>query len=336
LYLKPVKECLEPGTSVSEPKTVPEQNTLLILTRDPQRYAREVAALDFCDLQVKAPESPTEINRHIGTCNLILAEPERLAPLIDAAHRLQWVQSTFAGVEALTVAAHRSDYRLTGVKGVHGPLMAEYVIGYILARERNLFSTYENQKIRRWNSQPYQSLRGRILGICGLGSIGREIAGVAGHFGMRIWGFKRTKNTVEGVERIFTPPDFNAFLAQPDYVVITLPLTAATRGLFGDAAFETMKPEAVLINIGRGNIVNEASLIRAMRSRRIRGAVLDVFENEPLPPDSPLWRLPDVLVTPHNAGFSFPEEIVRIFAGNYRRFRENRPLQFEVDFERGY
>ena len=104
---------------------MPGQNTLLILTRDPQRYAREVTAQGFSDLQVKAPESPAEINRHIRTSNLILAEPERLAPLIGAAHRLQWVQSTFAGVEALTVAAHRRDYRLTGIKGVHGPLMAE-------------------------------------------------------------------------------------------------------------------------------------------------------------------------------------------------------------------
>lgn len=319
-----------------ESSKVNSKNRLLILTRDPQRYAREVRALGFSDLQVTAPQTTAGIKRQIRTCNIILAEPERLARFIHAADRLQWVQSTFAGVEALTLSAPRSDYCLTGVKGVHGPLMAEYVFAYILARERNLFSAYENQKIRRWISRPYQSLQGRILGICGLGSIGRDIARTAARFGMRIWGFKRTGAAVDGVERIFTPRDFEVFLAQPDYVVITLPLTSATRGLFADNAFKAMRSRAVLINIGRGSIVDQPALVRALRSRKIRGAVLDVFEREPLPPDSPLWHLPDVLITPHNAGFSFPAEIVNRFAENYRRFREGKALRDRVDFAREY
>lgn len=311
-------------------------NRLLILTRDPRHYGRKVRALGFSDLQIHAPETAAGTKQNIGNCNIILAEPDRLAPVIGAADRLQWVQSTFAGVEALTMPAPRTDYRLTGVKGAHGPLMAEYVLAYILAMERNIFPTYENQKIRRWQNLPYQGLRGRILGVCGIGSIGREIARTAVRFGMRIWGLKRSEDTVEEVERVFTPPGFEAFLEQPDYVVITLPLTPATRGLFGDSAFLAMKPGAVLINIGRGRIVDPPALLRALRTRQIRGAVLDVFDTEPLPPDNPLWHLPGVWVTPHNAGFSFPEEIVKIFADNYRRFRRGKPLRYQVDFARGY
>jgi len=311
-------------------------NRLLILTRDPKSYARHVEDLGLSGLQVHAPQAADEIEAAMRTCNLMLAEPERLAPVIGSAERLQWVQSTFAGVEALTAPAPRTDYCLTGVKGVHGPLMAEYVLAYILARERNLFRTYENQRNRQWDSLAYQGLHGKVLGVCGIGSIGQRIARAAAAFGVRILGFKRTQASVEAVERIFTPPELADFLAQCDYVVITLPLTPATRGLFADTAFRAMKPDAVLINIGRGAIVEEPALIRALRAHRIAGAVLDVFEREPLPPDSPLWRFPGVLITPHNAGFSFPREIVRIFAENYRRFCRGEPLRYVVDFERGY
>jgi phosphoglycerate dehydrogenase-like enzyme len=135
---------------------------------------------------------------------------------------------------------------------------------------------------------------------------------------------------------IFNGANFGEFLSNPDYIVITLPSTPETMHLFDYDAFHAMKRSSILISIGRGNVISETALVRALEEKLIRGAVLDVFEEEPLPEASPLWALPNVLITPHNSGFSFPENVVKIFAENYRRLVDNKPLKYMVDFERGY
>ncbi len=269
-------------------------------------------------------------------CTIILGEPSRIARVVEGATVLKWVQSTFAGVEELLRPGARSDYILTGVKGVFGPFMSEYVMGYLLALERHYFTAYRNQRDRIWRRLPYKSLRGRLIGICGLGSIGRHLARTADHFGLSVWGYKRTAETVPEAERVFTGPEFGEFLSQPDYIVNTLPSTPATVRLFDETAFRTMKTTAVLINIGRGDAVDEEALIRALQQGVIGGAVLDVFEQEPLPEDSPLWTLPHVVITPHNSGFSFPGDVVALFAENYRRFSKGESLLYRINFERGY
>jgi len=253
-----------------------------------------------------------------------------------AANKLQWVQSIFAGVEDLLSSPQRTDYVLTGVKGVFGPLMSEYVFVYILTLERHVFEVYENQKERVWGKIPYESLQGKLLGICGLGSIGLHIAQTAKHFGMKVWGYKRSYEEVPGIDRIFTQLDFKEFLSNPDYIVITLPSTPDTLHLMDYETIKAMKSSAVLINVGRGSVISESALVRALEEKLIRGAVLDVFEEEPLPEGSRLWALPNVMITPHNSGFSFPEDIVRIFAENYRRFVDKKTLKYIVDFTRGY
>ncbi|UCF84969.1 MAG: D-2-hydroxyacid dehydrogenase [Desulfobacteraceae bacterium] len=313
-----------------------KKNRLLILSRDSTLYAEVIKRLDFTDLELNACDSIDAAKKRIEHCNIILGEPTRIAPILKGAKRLQWVQSAFAGVEALLGPGKRTDYVLTGVKDVFGPLMSEYVFAYILALERHIFEVYENQKERVWKKIPYKSLQGKLIGICGLGSIGRHIAQTAKHFEMKVWGFKRSYEEVPEVDRVFTARDFTAFLSNPDYIVLTLPSTPETLHLIDYDAFNAMKRSAILISIGRGNVVSESSLARALEAKLIRGAVLDVFEEEPLLEASPLWALPNVLITPHNSGFSFPKNVVKIFAENYRRFVKKKPLKHSVDFSRGY
>jgi phosphoglycerate dehydrogenase-like enzyme len=313
-----------------------DNNKLLILAQNSMQYAELIKTLDFADLELVACDSPEESMKYVKNCNIILGVPKLIAPILVALKKLQWVQSIFAGVEALVSPPQRTDYILTGVKGVFGPLMSEYVFAYILALERHIFEAYENQKKKVWEKIPYESLQGKLLGICGFGSIGRHIAQTAKHFGMKVWGYKRSYEEVSEGDCIFNGANFGEFLSNPDYIVITLPSTPETMHLFDYDAFHAMKRSSILISIGRGNVISETALVRALEEKLIRGAVLDVFEEEPLPEASPLWALPNVLITPHNSGFSFPENVVKIFAENYRRLVDNKPLKYMVDFERGY
>jgi len=313
-----------------------EKNRLLILTENPGHYAELIGRLDLSGLELIACDRAGDAKNHAGDCNIILGEPARIAHVLDVAENLQWIQSTYAGVEALVTPSQRTDYLLTGVKDLFGPLMSEYVFSYILALERNILQTYENQQKKLWQDMPYKSLKGTLLGICGLGSIGRHIALTGKRFGMDVWGYKRSYEKLPEVDRIFTQTDFREFLAHPDYVVITLPNTPESFHLFDYGSFQAMKKSAVLINVGRGAVVSESALIRALEEKLIRGAVLDVFEEEPLPKDSNLWGLPNVLITPHNSAYSFPEDIVDIFAENYRLFVTGEPLKYVVNFDRGY
>jgi phosphoglycerate dehydrogenase-like enzyme len=311
-------------------------NRLLILTETPETYARLIQGLGFEGLDIVACHTAKEAGSHSKDCDILLGEPLRIAPVLNAAASLKWVQSTFAGIEMLTGPSMRKDYLLTNIRGIFGPLMSDYVFAYILALERHLFQTRENQERRLWEKMPYRPLTGILMGICGLGSIGRHIARTAKHFQMEVWGFKRSEEEVLGVDRVFTKKGFDEFLARPEYVVVTLPETPETRHLFDDRAFQHMNPSAVLINVGRGTLVSEGALIRALNENQIRGAVIDVFETEPLPQGSPLWEAPNLLITPHNAAVSFPDRVVEIFAENYRRFVARMPLQYVVDFDRGY
>ena len=304
-----------------------ERNRLLIVAPDPTRYAELIKEFDFSDLELIVCNSIEKAKNRAKHCNMILGEPTRIAPILEYAKRLQWIQSTFAGVEALLGPGKRTDYVLTGVKGVFGPLMSEYVFTYILAIERNLLEIYENQQRRVWEKIGYKSLRDRLIGICGLGSVGLSVAQTARHFGMKVWGYKRSYEKVPGIDRIFTRSDFKRFLSHPDYIVITLPSTPDTWHLIDYDTLGAMKKSAVLINIGRGSVVSENALVQALEEERIRGAVLDVFEEEPLPDESRLWTLPNVIITPHNSGLSLPEDIVAIFADNYRRFVDKKPLK---------
>lgn len=311
-------------------------NHLLVLSPDAPRYVELLRARDLPELRVEGATSVREARSRLAPCNILLGTPALVAQVIDGVPRLQWVQSTFAGVDALMGPDLRRDYRLTGLKEIFGPLMSEYVFGWILGLERHLFRLRDQQERRQWQPLPYRRLRGLTLGIAGLGSIGRSIAATGAHFGLRVVGWKRTAEPCAGVDRVYAQEELPEFVAGVDFLVITLPSTAATRGVFDARALSRLRADAVLINVGRGDVVVQADLVEALRAGRLAAAVLDVFEDEPLPADSPLWTLPNSYVTPHTAADSFPEDIADIFCMNYRRFRQGRELRYVVDFERGY
>ena len=312
------------------------KHKLLIIDKSAEKYKKLIGRSGLEGLEIYTSETTESVGKWIAQCDIILGAPKMVAPILHAAQNLRWLQSTWAGVDALTRTPVRSDYRLTGVKDVFGPHMSEYVIAYMLVLERNILQLHDRQQRKIWEELPYKPLVGKKIGICGLGSIGRHLARSANYFGMTVWGYRQTDITFESVERVFVGDRFYEFLSEPDYIVITLPLTDDTYHLFDERAFAAMNDSAVLINVGRGSVVNERSLIEALKRRHIAGAVLDVFEKEPLPTESSLWSMPNVIVTPHISAYSFAEEIVAIFDENYRRYSTGRPLKYVIDFEKGY
>ncbi len=309
---------------------------LLIVSPDAATYAALAAEADLGALEVRATTDVTGARDLAAECNLVLGVPALVAELLGEMPRLAWVQSTFAGVDALCRPGLRRDYALTGLRGIFGALMREYVLGWILALERDLFGARDHQRHGRWQAQPYRGLAGLTLGVCGLGSIGQAVAHAGAAFGMRVVGYRRTPAPCAAVERVYSGGAFHAFLAEPDHLVVVLPDTPATAGLFDRKALAAMRDDAVLINVGRGRTVVEADLVEALRQGALRAAVLDVFASEPLPAESPLWSLPNAYLTPHNAALSFPRDVFGRFLANYRRRCAGEPLADRVDFARGY
>jgi phosphoglycerate dehydrogenase-like enzyme len=246
------------------------------------------------------------------------------------------VQATWAGVEPLLAEGMRRDYVLTNARGVFGGLMSEYVFGYMLARERLIFERYAAQQQRRWDKTAPGTLRGKLFGLLGVGSIGAALARTAKHFGMRVRGYTHASEGCPDVDEYFHGPDLERFGADLDYLVSVVPNTAGTRHLVGRKLLAALPPRAVFINPGRGSTVDEAALADALQNGRLAAAVLDVFVDEPLPPDHVFWRTPNVFITGHTAALSEPADIAPVFIDNYRRLVRGEPLAHRVDFERGY
>ncbi|MCW8925769.1 MAG: D-2-hydroxyacid dehydrogenase [Xanthomonadales bacterium] len=311
-------------------------NKLLILSANGADYADLVEAANLPGLEILAAVNTDHAAHHLCECNIILGDPRMVSEVLDRAPRLEWVQSMWAGVESLCVDGLRRDYVLTGVKDVFGSQMTEYVIAYLFGLERGVFQVRKNQLQRRWQQIPYRHSRDITVGMIGLGSIGRHIAGELRQLGLRVTGLSRTGAACDEVEAVFDHEGMEAFLSEPDYLVLSLPDTTHTKGFIDAGKLRMMKPTAVLINVGRGNTIVERDLVEALRDGIVGGAVLDVFEKEPLDKDSPLWEMPNVFVTPHHAALSFPEDISEIFIRNYHRFVRREPLLHVVDFDEGY
>ena len=307
-----------------------------MLAADAAKYTSLLSAADLQQLEVVTAVDADSAEPVIDTCNIILGDPPLLSTILGSARNLEWVQSSWAGVDQLCQAGMRRDYVLTGLKDVFGPLISEYVMTYLYAFERQVFTMLENQARKFWQLLPYRPSKEISLGIVGLGSIGRHLARTARYFGMQVTGLNRSGRSCEDVERVYTVKNIGEFLEKSDYVVLTLPDTSNTRHFINADTLKMMKSSAVLINVGRGSLICEADLVATLRSGGIAGAVLDVFENEPLDRESPLWQIPNVYITPHNAATSFPEDVVKIFADNYQRFVQKRPLKYLVDFDLGY
>jgi glyoxylate/hydroxypyruvate reductase A len=256
--------------------------------------------------------------------------------LLPRAERLRWVQVMGAGVNAFLDTPFPPRVVLTRVEDVFGPWMAEYTFGWLLWGAQRMEAFRTAQRLRLWEPVNPTLLRGKTLGIVGLGSIGRVIARVGRVLSMRVLGLSRSGRRVPDVDRVYRRAAFHEFLAASDFVVLVVPLTPETRGMVGESELRTMKPEAWLVNVGRGALIQQEALVRALQERWISGAVLDVFVEEPLPAEHPLWGLPNVVVTPHISGPSDPAEIAPFFNDNLRRYLTGRPLRGRVDIRRGY
>jgi len=242
--------------------------------------------------------------------------------LLEAASTLEWVQALSAGVDHYDQAALRErDVVLTNASGVHAEPIAEQVLAYILMFERNLHRLADQQADRVWHRREGGEIRGKTMGIIGVGAIGTRTAELASALGMEVIGTKRTlEDAPDVLERCYPAEHYQEVCRQADYVVLACPLTDETEGLISRPELRLMSSDAVIVNIARGEVIDEAALTRAVQSNWIRGAALDVFETEPLPQESPLWTLPNVIITPHMAG-STPKKAARwgeIILENYR------------------
>jgi phosphoglycerate dehydrogenase-like enzyme len=310
---------------------------LLVLTEDAYEYQNELRHADLGSLEISFATSVSEADKYIGKANIILGNPYLVSAVLPYAANLLWVQSTFAGIDPLCKNNVRKDYTLTGVKDIFGPSMSEYIFAYILGRERKLNKMRENQLSGIWEPLCYRNLSELTIGIAGIGSIGKYIAKTASHFGMTVFGLKSSSSgKVKYIDEMFTMGKISEFLKELDYLVLTLPSTPLTKWFINYRTLKMMKKSSILMNIGRGTLVNEIDLISALNDGIINGAVLDVFENEPLFGDSPLWKMKNVLVTPHNSGVSFPKQITNIFCENYKLFLKNLSLNNLVNFKKGY
>jgi phosphoglycerate dehydrogenase-like enzyme len=266
----------------------------------------------------------------------------------QVAHKLRWIYSPAAGVHQLLFPQLvNSDVILTNGRDVHGPVVAEHVVALIFALAKKLPQASRLQqkhiwgKELLWNLNPRPAeIAGATLGLIGLGSIGREVARHTAALGMRVIATREhpDKERPPSVDRIFPSSDLEELLRQSDYVALTVPVTVDTEGLINAERLSKMKSTAYLINVGRGQLIDETALFHALYDKKIGGAALDVFLEEPLPPESPLWDLENLFLTPHTAGLTEKmwERHYQLFSANLRRYMTGQELLAVVDKKRGY
>jgi phosphoglycerate dehydrogenase-like enzyme len=302
---------------------------------------------EFAPLEVVRLASYEGVEKEIRDAEVVITwslRPEQIA----LARKLRWIHSPAAAVHQLLFPELVGrDIIITNGRDVHGPVVAEHVIAMILALAKKLPQASRFQQRQAWgqeelwNSYPHpREVAGATLGLVGLGTIGGSAARHASGLGMRVIAVREhpEKASPEGVEQVFASSQLDTLLAQSDYVVLAAPVTSATHNLIDAAGLAKMKPDASLINVGRGQLVDEAALIQALRDHKIGGAALDVFVEEPLPSSSPLWNFENVLITPHTAGLTEKqwERQYAVVAENLRRYLNHQPLLAIVDQQTGY
>jgi D-2-hydroxyacid dehydrogenase (NADP+) len=265
--------------------------------------------------------------------------------LLQAANRLRWMHASGAGVERYNlVQIAARGVMLTNSSGISAPNMAEHVLGMMIALTRRFPLLLRAQTQRVWRDaathREVGELQGQTVLVVGIGEIGRAIAQRAAAFGMRVNGLRRraTESPPAGFDHVFALGDMHAALADADHVVVTLPNTSHSRGLFDAAAFAAMKPGTAIYNVGRGPVIDTSALIAALESGHLGGAGLDVTDPEPLPADSPLWDMENVLITAHTSGATprYWERQAALIADNIRRIQRGDAPRNLVDLEAGY
>lgn len=313
---------------------------VLVAAQEGEQYFDLLNDIPGVEIVRAAPSAALE---QAGDAEVFFGFPSR--ELLLAAPKLRWIQSPSAGVDYLfrLPELRDSDIILTNARGAHGPSIGEHVFALLLALTRGIPVDLSWQRQHHWgHDEAYRTLteiRGATLGIIGYGSIGRAVARRARGFEMEVLALDSHPVLAEPyVNEVLSPRNLDDLLRASDVVVVAAPYTPQIHHLLDAAALAKLRPGAHLIVVSRGGIVDEAALVDALRSGRLAGAALDVTEQEPLPPDSPLWEAPNLIITPHVAGASAQKErrVVEIFRDNLIRYLHHEPLRNLVDKERGY
>lgn len=267
-------------------------------------------------------------------------------PLEDA-KKLKWIQLVSAGADHIMEAGvEKTDILVTTASGIHGVAMVEYTLCMMVMLARRIPMILRESQQKQWKPGRLRNyygdeLWGKTLGILGLGAIGQRVATVAKALGMQVLGLRRSpraKSDSGGVDKVYGPEGLLEMLPQCDFVLVVVPFTEETRNLIGEIELKAMKPTAHLINVARGEIVNEVALAKALREGWIAGGAFDVFAEEPLPPESELWDLPNLIITPHMAGNTIPymDRATELFHDNLRRYLAGEPMINVLDKRLGY
>ena len=307
-----------------------------------------VAALRarFPQIEFVHATSDEERARGLAACDAAYTWILRAAEFANAP-KLRWLHTSAVAVETLCLPElFAKGVVVSNTRGVQAVPIAEHALAVVLALSKQLPLVLAHQRNAHWAQNDFRGaqlpwlLRGRTLGLIGVGTIGAEIASRARAFGMRVVALRRRTGqaAVPAVDQMFGPEQLAAFLSQTDVLVIAAPLTPQTLGLIGAAQIAALPTGAVIVNVGRAKIVDTDALIAALHSGHLGGASLDVYPQEPLPPDHPLWACPNVILTPHTSGFrqGHWEEVVELFAENLARFERGELPKFRVEPELGY
>ncbi|MCC6176687.1 MAG: D-2-hydroxyacid dehydrogenase [Chloroflexi bacterium] len=309
----------------------------------PEQLARLHDAHPRVDLQIVT--TPDELAAALPNADGAVIRFPLSAEMLASAPHLRWLHVMSAGVERmLTPALATSSLTISASKGPMSTLMAEHAVTLMLALARQLPDFFRDQQARRWRRYPAEhgpltEVIGKTMLVVGAGGVGTEVARICKlGFQMRVLGVSRTRRDCPFVDEYVEPDRLRAGLAEADVVSLSLPVTPATHHLIDAAALAAMKPTAYLINVARGSLVDEAALVEALTAGRIAGAGLDALAVEPLPDDSPLWSLPNTIVTPHTSAITdrLGDRFVEFWCENIRRFAEGEPVLGLVNKEAGY
>ena len=313
-----------------------------------QRIVRSVnprvRVTDITDLARRDYQGDVQARRELDA---ILAETEIVygmrvpINLLPRATKLRWIQVTSAGVDRyLSDEFKRSKVMLTNVSGIHATPIGEFVMEMMLMFAKKAPLCFEMKQRKEWQRFPSSVLRGKTVGVIGLGSIGQEVARLSKAFRMRVIATRRSprKQTARNVDLLLPPNGLLRLLAESDYVAVCLPLTKETNKLIGESELKAMKPTAYIMNIGRGQIIDENALVKALEQKWIAGAGLDVFATEPLPKESKLWDLPNLIYSPHVSGGQedYEQQATELFCRNLKRYIEGKRLINLVNKDLGY
>jgi glyoxylate/hydroxypyruvate reductase A len=289
----------------------------------------------------RTPEQEARFLEMLGRAEVLFDFPSgHYRDLAAVAPRLRWLQSTSAGIGQMVkrVGLDQTDITFTTASGVHARPLADFCLMAMLMFAKNYGWMERDKKAKRWERYCGEELTGKTLAIVGVGRVGQEVARHGKRMDMRVTGMRRSDAPVPDVDKLFDRPELHTMLREADFLVLAAPHTPETVANFGEAELALLKPTAVLINIGRGALVDEDAMIRALQEKLLAGAALDVAREEPPPQDSPLWDMPNVIISPHSASTVTQENarITDIFCDNLRRYLKGEPLRNVLDKKKLY